>query len=109
MAEKDAEIKIRISPSDKEQIHNKMKQASMINMSAYIRKMAIDGMIIKLNIPEIKDLNSLLRRYNNNLNQIAKRVNSTNSIYINEINEIKNNQDQVYKYLSDILAKLSKI
>ena len=71
--------------------------------------MAIDGMIIKIDLQEIKDLNSNLRRFNNNLNQIAKRVNSTDNIYENEIDEIKNYQSQINDCLKSILKKLLKL
>ena len=109
MKEMDDAIYFKIKRSDHEKIKKKMFDAGIVNESAYIRKMAIDGMIIKLNMPEITQLNSLLRRYNNNLNQIAKKVNSTGTVYQNEIEEIKNNQNIIYENLNEILKKLSAL
>lgn len=106
---KESEIKIRVSDDEKKMIEKKMNQLSIFNMSAYIRKMAIDGMIIKVDFPEIKELNSNLRRFNNNINQIAKRVNSTDNIYENEIDEIKEYQSQINDSLKSILRKLLKL
>ena len=83
------EIKFRISPKDKAKIQAKMKQANISNMSAYIRKMAIDGMIIRLQISEIKELLRLMRIFGNNLNQIAKAANSTKYVTKREVEEIK--------------------
>lgn len=52
-------------------IDKRMAQAGTINMAAYLRKMAIDGYVVKLELPELRDLISLLRRTSNNFNQIA--------------------------------------
>lgn len=77
------------------------------NMSAYLRKMAIDGYVINIDIPEISKLISLLRRASNNINQIAKKVNSTDRIYENEIKEIQNFQEEIWSKTDLILKKLS--
>ena len=103
------EIKFRISPKDKAKIQAKMQQANISNMSAYIRKMAIDGMIIRLQISEIKELLRLMRIFGNNLNQIAKAANSTKYVTKSEIEEIKEYQDKIWQLLKTILNKLYKI
>ena len=103
------EIKFRISPKDKAKIQAKMKQANISNMSAYIRKMAIDGMIIRLQISEIKELLRLMRIFGNNLNQIAKAANSTKYVTKSEIEEIKEYQDKIWQLLKTVLNKLYKI
>ena len=109
MKEMDDAIYLKISKKDHDIIKLKMDSAGITNESAYLRKMAIDGVIIKLNLSEITDLNSLLRRYGNNVNQIAKRVNSTGSIYENEIQEIKDQQNEIISVLRDILKKMIKL
>ena len=109
MKEMDDAIYLKISKADHDIIKSKMVSAGITNESAYLRKMAIDGVIIKLNLSEITDLNSLLRRYGNNVNQIAKRVNSTGSIYENEIQEIKDQQNEIISVLRDILKKMIKL
>ena len=70
-----------VTPEEKAQIEEKMKQIGTSNMSAYIRKIAIDGSIIKVDIPGIRTLMSLLRRTGNKLNQLTKRVQETTRIY----------------------------
>lgn len=84
-----------------------MKLYGCENMSAYLRKMAIDGYIVNLDIPEVSELITLLRRAGNNINQIAKKVNSTDRIYANEIKEIQNFQEEIWKKTDLILRKLS--
>ena len=74
---KDEELKIRISLEDKERIRAKMEEAGILNMSAYVRKMALDGICVKLDLQEVRQLIVLLQRCSNNLNQYAKRANET--------------------------------
>ncbi len=102
-------IILRISSADKNKILKKMKQANISNMSAYIRKIAIDGMIIRLQISEIKELLRLMRIFGNNLNQIAKAANSTKYVTKREVEEIKEYQDKIWQLLKTILNKLYKI
>ena len=80
MGKKDITIKVRLSPDELKMIQEKMEQFGTDNMSAFIRKMAIDGYVVKLEIPELKEILSLLRYSSNNLNQLTKRVHETGRI-----------------------------
>lgn len=86
-----------------------MEQADTINMAAYLRKMAIDGYVVKLELPELRDLISLLRRTSNNFNQIARRVNSTDRIYADDIHEMKTMIEQTWEATNQVLEKLAAI
>ena len=86
-----------------------MKQFGSLNRSAYLRKIALDGYIINLNIPELKEIVSLLRYSSNNINQIAMKVNATGAVFQNEIEEIRKNQAALWKMLNRIIVKFSKI
>ena len=90
-------------------IDRRMAQADTINMAAYLRKMAIDGYVVKLELPELRDFISLLRRTSNNFNQIARRVNSTDRIYADDIAEMKNLLEQIWEADNRILEKLAAI
>lgn len=103
------EIKIRISSKDKAKILKKMSQAGISNMSAYIRKMAIDGVIVRLQITEITELLRLMRIYGNNVNQIAKAVNSSGYVTEKEVETIQNNQKEIWKILNTVLDKLMAV
>lgn len=83
MAKRKREIvlRFRVTPEERSMIEAKMSQLGTSNMAAYLRKIAIDGYVVKLDLPELKEMISLLRRSSNNLNQIAKRVNETSRIY----------------------------
>ena len=98
-----------VSPVEEAMIEERMSQVGTKSLSAYLRKIAIDGMIINLQIPELKEIISLLRRCSNSLNQIAKRVNSTGRIYDAEMEQILQNQEELWRAVNEILSRLSAI
>lgn len=97
------QVKFRVTPEERVLIDKRMAQAGTINMAAYLRKMAIDGYVVKLELPELRDLISLLRRTSNNFNQIARRVNSTNRIYEDDIHEMKLMIDKTWEATNKVL------
>ena len=103
------QVKFRVTPEERELISKRMTQAGTINMAAYLRKMAIDGYVVKLELPELRERISMLRRYNNNVNQIARRVNSTGRIYDDDIQEIKTQLEKIWEAENEILSKLASI
>lgn len=104
-------IQIKFFVDEKEQalIKQKMAQMGTDNMSAYIRKMVIDGYVVNLDMPELRELTSKMKRISNSENQIAKRLNETGNIYEADIEEIKKNQEVIYEGIRKILTSLSKI
>ena len=104
-------IQVKFFVDEKEQalIKKKMEQAGMENMSAYIRKMVMDGYVVKLDMPELRDLTLRMKRISNSENHIAKHVNSTGNLYEADIAEIKKNQEEIYEGIRKILTSLSKI
>ena len=103
------QVKFRVTPEERALIDKRMEQAGINNMAAYLRKMAIDGYVVKLELPELRDFISLLRRTSNNFNQIARRVNSTDRIYADDIVEMKNLLEQIWEADNRILEKLAAI
>jgi len=78
-------------------------------MSTYMRKMAIDGYILKLELPEIKEMISLLRHCSNNLNQIAKKANAMGTVFEEDLKEIKSMQDEIWDGMNQILKRLGQM
>ena len=103
------QVKFRVTPEERKMIDKRMEQAGVTNMAAYLRKMAIDGYVVKLELPELRDFISLLRRTSNNFNQIARRVNSTDRIYAEDIVEMKNLLEQIWEADNQVLTKLASI
>lgn len=94
---------------DREKIEKRMKEAGVSNMSAYIRKMAIDGYVIQLDLSDLKEAARLLRINANNLNQYVKRANETGSIYLEDIKELQKQQESLWMLLKEMSKKLASI
>ena len=109
MAKRDTAILLRMSEEELEQIRERMAEYGTTNMSAFIRKMAIDGYVVKLDLPELKEMTRLLSSYSNNLNQIAKRVNVTGAVYQTDFDEIRQNQERLWVATEKIIRVLSKL
>ena len=110
MAENKEEIIIfRLTEEDRRKIHEKMNGFGIQNMSAYIRKMAIDGYCINLDLGDVRQMVNLLSRCGNNLNQYAKRANRDGSIYLEDIRDLQHQFTEIQETTRAILETLSGI
>lgn len=109
MADHNIVKNIRMTPGELQAIQKKMEQFGTTNFSAFVRKMAIDGYVVKLELPELKELVSLLRYSSNNLNQLTKRVHESGRIYDADLEDIQQNQERLWSAAQEILDKLSKL
>ena len=98
-----------VTPEERDQIEAKMAQLGTNNMSAYLRKIAIDVYVVQLDLPELREMVSLLRRSSNNLNQLARRANETGRIYPEDLADIRQNQAQLWESAKEILRVLSTL
>ena len=92
-----------------DRLYQRMDEAGVKNRSAFIRKMALDGYIVKLNMDDIREMIRLLRNATNNLNQIAKRANAGGGIYGADITDMQIKQDELWETAKEILARLAAI
>ncbi len=106
---RDKEIHFVVSKEELERIRIKMAELDIQSMSAYLRKMALDGYCVNLDLSDIKELTGLLRRCSNNLNQYAKKANSTNSIYKADVKELQMRLEEIWKFSKEILQRLYSI
>ena len=106
---RDVPLLFWVSSEELELIHKKMEQYGTKNLSAYLRKMALDGYVVQLDLPELKELVSLLRRSSNNLNQLTRRVHETGRIYDADLEDISQRQEQLWEGVREILTQLSKL
>ena len=90
-------------------IQEKMKQYGTRNFSAFVRKMAIDGYVVKLDLPELREAVAMLGRYNGSINQIAKRANETGRVYDTDIQKIRASQKEIWKKIDDLLTRLGAL
>ena len=109
MAEKKINMHFYVTQEEYDLIMQNMALVGTVNLSAYLRKMAIDGRIIKLDMPQIKELLSLLRRANANINQIAKQTNASGRVYDTDLQEIRQYQKEIYRETNTLLMHLTDL
>ena len=103
------QLNFRVTEQERRMIEERMQELGTTNREAYLRKIAIDGMIVKLEVQELKEIVSLMRRTSNNVNQIARRLNETGRIYEADITDVHNRQEQLWDMLNNLITKLSGI
>ena len=96
----------RVNEYERDIIHKRMALANTKKQSAFLRKMACDGNIICVNYSQLSNICKEIGRIGANINQIAKRVNSTSNIYKEDIAELKNRQEQLFGLLNDMGEKI---
>ena len=94
---RDIQLKVRVTPEERAMIEAKMARLGTTNMAAFMRKMAIDGYVVKLDLPELRELVSLLRYSSNNLNQLTRRVHETGRVYAADMEDILQNQERIWQ------------
>ena len=86
-----------------------MGQLGIFNREAYLRKMALDGYAVRLDLPELKELLTLLRRSSSNLNQLVRRINATGRVYDADLADIARRQEAIWESVRTILTRLASI
>lgn len=86
-----------------------MSVSGIRNRGAYIRKMILDGYVVRIDFSDVREMVRLLRNATNNLNQVAKRANETKSVYADDIADLQNNYEKLWQSAEGIMAKLAKI
>lgn len=94
---RNVQIIIRVTEEERALIEEKMQQIPTLNLSAYARKMLIDGYIITLDLQEVKGHTAQLQKIGVNINQIAKRINETGQIYADDMDEMERVMEEVWR------------
>lgn len=106
---RDVPLLFWVSRQEKELIDEKMAQLGTGNLSAYLRKMAIDGYAVRLDLPELRELISLLRYSSNNLNQLTRHVHETGRLYDTDLEDMRQSYDRLWEAANQILTSLAAI
>ncbi len=109
MRQKTEMLHFRVSPKELERIHEKRKEIGIRNMGAYLRKMAMDGYCVNLDLKDVSEVSSLLRRCSNNLNQYAKKANETGRVYAEDIRDLQVRLEEIWELQKRILKRLADI
>ena len=102
-------LNFRVSETERDLITEKMTAAGIRNKEAYLRKMSLDGYIIRLDLAAVKEMTRLLSNATSNMNQIAKRANETRSIYESDIQDLQAHYDRLWEQANSILRSLANI
>lgn len=102
-------ITFRLSEEENNLINKKMNLLNIKDKSNYIRKMSIDGYIVNLDLENIKELIVYLRKSSENINQIARRINSTGNFYAQDLEDLQEYTKKTWCNVNKILTKLNKI
>ena len=102
-------LTFRLTPEEKEQLHQRMEDMGIRSTSAFIRKMVLNGYCVSLQVPELKDISSQLRRLNANLNQYTKRAHVSGNVYQEDVEDLVTKAEALQDAVNEVFRKLSKI
>lgn len=100
------QMKFYVTEEERDFIKKKMQLMNVTNMGDYLRKMAIDGRLIKVDYSTFDDIAKSLESISRNINQIAKRVNATDTTYAGDIRQLRQKQEDVWQLLKSIQLQL---
>ena len=106
---RDETIILRLSKTEKSRIYEKMLSMGIRSLSAYIRKMALDGYCLHLDLKDLQRMAYLLQMCSNNLNQYAKVANENGQIYTADLEDLRARLDELISVSKQILAKLTEL
>jgi len=99
----------RVSEQEREMIRRRQAQTNIRSLRAYLLKQAVDGRVINLELNSVNECARLLRNVSSNVNQIAKRVNETGNVYVDDLKDIKVRLDEVWQQQDLIIKKIAKL
>ena len=102
-------LHVMVTPDELAAIHERMAEAGISNAGAYVRKMALNGYVLHVDLGPVRELVSLQRRCSNNLNQVAIQANTYGGIYPQDIAALQKDYADLWGPLSDLLEKLTQV
>lgn len=108
-SKKSVRVEFVMSEQEAELVKEHMAEMGITNLSAYLRKMAVDGYIIHLDMSDIQEMIRLLRICSNNLNQYARRANETGSVYAADVEDLRTRLDGFWDGMDKLLREFANI
>ena len=100
---------LRLTPQENALLEQKIQQSGIKNREAFMRKMLLEGYVLSLELPELKEILRLTRYTSNNVNQIARHAHETGRYYIEDIEQMVRNQQAIQDALKEVLNRLSAL
>ena len=108
-SKKSVRVEFVMSEQEAELVKEHMAEMGITNLSAYLRKMAVDGYIIHLDMSDILEMIRLLRICSNNLNQYTRRANETGSVYAADVEDLRTRLDDLWNGMDKLLRGFANI
>ena len=106
---RDQQIHFRVSKFELERIRQKMESCGILSIGSYLRKMALDGYCLNLDLPQLRRMAYLLQNCSNNLNQVAKRANESGQLYAADLEDLRSRLDELIAIGKQLLDKLTEL
>ena len=106
---RDIFIRFMVDEKERDMIYRRMEQSGMSSLRAFLLKMAVDGRVIHVELESVREMVRLLSNATNNINQIARRVNSQGSLYAADVDDLRTRYDELWTQAKEILRKLTKL
>ena len=100
---------LRLTPQENVLLEQKIQQSGIKNREAFMRKMLLEGYVLSLELPELKEILRLTRYTSNNVNQIARHAHETGRYYIEDIEQMIRNQEAIQDALKEVLNRLAAL
>ncbi len=97
-------LRFFVDEQEREVIDKKMKKLRITNLSHYLRKMALEGMIVQIDFTNLDNICADMSKISKNINQMTRRVNATDTVYIEDLRAIRKAEDDIWNMLKSILA-----
>ena len=102
-------LHVMVSEEELALLQERMAEAGVRNMGAFVRKMALNGYVLHVDLGPVRELVSLQRRCSNNLNQVAIQANTYGGVYPQDIAALQKDYADLWEALSDLLERLTKV
>ena len=109
MRNREHRLFIRVTNEERNRILDKMYGMGIRSLSAYVRKMALDGYCLHLDLKELRRMAYLLQMCSNNLNQYTKCANESGQVYAADFEDLRTRLDELISIGKQILAKLADL
>ena len=106
---RDQQLHFRVSKQELERIWSKMESSGILSIGSYLRKMALDGYCLNLDLPQLRRIAYLLQNCSNNLNQVAKRASESGQLYAADLEDLRSRLDELIAIGKQLLAKLTEL
>jgi len=102
-------VMFRLDEAEAALMEEKMAEAGIQNREAYIRRMVLDGYVLKLDFSDVRRMVWLLSNVASNLNQIAKRANETRSVSTGDVQALQAELNPLWGELRSVMRTLAKL